>query len=109
MQHIPFLGVVENKKFRPVITQEQYEDAYRVWINDHYRLWECNGSRKVGVYRTWSPLNVDDDPTKCPRTIPRMEDRKHGLSTWLQAYGIHDPAALRRPELVIAGELEGGD
>jgi hypothetical protein len=31
-------NVVENKKNRPMNTQEQYEDAYRVWINDRYRL-----------------------------------------------------------------------
>ena len=34
----PLLGnVVENKKNRPTNIQEQYEDAYRVWINDCYR------------------------------------------------------------------------
>ena len=62
-----------------------------------------------GVDHTWSPSNIDDDPTNRSRTIPRTEDRKHDLSTWLQAYDLHDPAALRRPELIIAGELEGGD
>ena len=78
-------------------------------INDHYRLRECRGSRQVSVDRTWSPSNIDDDPANHPQTIPRNEDRKHDLSTWLQAYGLHDPAALRRPELIVAGELEGGD
>ena len=50
-----------------------------------------------------------NDPANHPQMIPRTEYRKHGLSTWLQAYGLHDPAALRRPELIVAGELEGGD
>jgi len=36
---MPLLGnVVENKKIALRITQEQYEDAYRVWIIDRYRL-----------------------------------------------------------------------
>jgi hypothetical protein len=36
---MPLLGnVVENKKNRPTITQEQYENAYRFGSNDRYRL-----------------------------------------------------------------------
>jgi hypothetical protein len=50
-----------------------------------------------------------NDPADHPQMIPQTEDRKHDLSTWLQAYGLHDPAALYRPELIITGELEGGD
>ena len=97
---MPMLGnVVENKKNRPTITPGQYEDAYEVWIMivTHSK---CNRSKQVGVDRTWSPSNL-------PRIVPRTEDRKHDLSTWL--CGLHDPAALRRPELIIAEELDGGD
>ena len=77
-------------------------------INDHYRLWECSESRRVGVDHTWSPSNVDGNPENRTRTIPRTEDRKHDLSIWLQAYDLYDPAAFHHPELIVIGELEGG-
>ena len=65
--------------------------------------------RRVRVDRAQSPSNVDDGPANCPRTIPRTEDRNNGLSTWFQVYDLHDPAALRLLELIVAEELEGGD
>ena len=40
---------------------------------------------------------------------PSKEGRKPDLSTWLQAYDLHDLAVLRRLKLIVAEELQGGD
>ena len=68
------------------------------WDHDLYRHRVAAEEERVSVDCTWSPSNR-------PRTIPQTEDQKHDLSTWLQASSLHDPAALRRPELIVAGEL----
>ena len=81
---------------------------HKGWDQRSLQTLECNGRRRVGVDHALSPSNDDDDPVNRPRTIPQTEDRKHGLSTWLQAYGLHDLAVLRCPELIVAGELAGG-
>jgi hypothetical protein len=44
-----------------------------------------------------------------PRTIPRTKAESTTSLLDSQAFGLHDPAALRRSELVAAGEIEGGD
>jgi hypothetical protein len=44
-----------------------------------------------------------------PRMIPRTKAERMATLLDSQGFGLHDPAALRRPELVTVGELEGGD
>jgi hypothetical protein len=44
-----------------------------------------------------------------PRMIPQTKAERTASLLDSQAFGHHDPTALRRPELVAAEELEGGD
>ena len=44
-----------------------------------------------------------------PGMIPRTKAKSTASLLDSQAFGLHDPAALRRTELIAAGELEGGD
>jgi hypothetical protein len=44
-----------------------------------------------------------------PRTIPPTKTESMASLLGSQSFSLHDLAALRRPELIAAGELEGGD
>ena len=56
----------KKQKVRPTIIQEQYEDAYRVWINDHYRLQSVAKVDESVLIILGVPQTVDDDLANHP-------------------------------------------
>ena len=79
------------------------------WDHDRYHHRVVTEEERASVDCTWVPRTIDERSLVPPTNSPRIEDRKHDLSTWLQACNLHDPATLRHPELIVAGELEVGD